>query len=155
MHIKNQCGGKKVLSKSVKKVRSKSVKKVRSKSVKKVRSKSVKKVRSKSVKKVRSKSVSKRQLKKSVNLKKKKSSIRLSLKKGTLSGYHIKDLAKNRRSILESHLKSGKVSYSEMIKYINVLAIYNKNKNPKMSEKFRRDISYIQKNLSSYSKSNK
>lgn len=83
-----------------------------------------------------------------------KSLVKIVLRKGGLPGYHIRDLMKNRRVILMNLLKDKKTTYAEMVARINVLAIYNKNKNPEMSAKFRRDIKYLQKHAAPlYSKS--
>ena len=77
--------------------------------------------------------------------KKNSAPVKITLRKGGLEGYHVKDLARDRRAILEKHLKSGKETYGDMIKRINVLAIYNKNKNPVYSDKFRKDIAWLQR----------
>ncbi len=79
----------------------------------------------------------------------KKSKVRIYLKPGGLKGYRIKDTMKSRRSILKKLLKKN--SYSTIIKRLNVLSIYNKNRNPEISKKVKSDISFIQKNF--YNKS--
>jgi adenylate kinase/ribonuclease R len=79
----------------------------------------------------------------------KKSNVRIYLKPGGLKEYHIKDTMKTRRSILKKLLR--KDSYSTIIKRLNVLSIYNKNRYPEISKKVKSDISYIQKNF--YNKS--
>ena len=79
----------------------------------------------------------------------KKSKVRIYLKPGGLKGYHIKDTMKTRRSILKKLLR--KDSYSTIIKRLNVLSIYNKNRYPEISKKVKSDISFIQKNF--YNKS--
>jgi hypothetical protein len=79
----------------------------------------------------------------------KKSKVRIYLKPGGLKGYRIKDTMKSRRSILKKLLKKN--SYSTIIKRLNVLSIYNKNRYPEISKKVKSDISFIQKNF--YNKS--
>ena len=75
-----------------------------------------------------------------------KSKVRIYVKRGKLQGYSINDTIKSRRSILKKLLK--KTPYGDIIKRLNVLAIYNKNIHPKTSEKVKSDISYIIDNLS-------
>lgn len=70
--------------------------------------------------------------------------VKITLKKGGLPNYHINDNVKVRRKILMNLLKTNKATYSEMIKRINILSIYNKNKNPEMSNRFARDITFLQ-----------
>jgi hypothetical protein len=79
----------------------------------------------------------------------KKSKVRIYLKPGGLKGYRIKDTMKSRRSILKKLLQKN--SYSTVIKRLNVLSIYNKNRYPEISKKVKSDISFIQKNF--YNKS--
>ena len=79
----------------------------------------------------------------------KKSKVRIYLKPGGLKGYRIKDTVKSRRSILKKLLQKN--SYSTIIKRLNVLSIYNKNRYPEISKKVKSDISFIQKNF--YNKS--
>lgn len=63
--------------------------------------------------------------------------------RGALEGYHVNDLVKDKRKMLDWYVK--KDGYSTIIKRLNVLAIYNKNRDPKMSKKVKNDISYLQK----------
>ena len=79
----------------------------------------------------------------------KKSKVRIYLKPGGLRGYRIKDTMKSRRSILKKLLQKN--SYSSIIKRLNILSIYNKNRYPEISKKVKSDISFIQKNF--YNKS--
>jgi len=65
---------------------------------------------------------------------------------GALAKYHVDDKLKTKRAALDSYIK--KDGYATVIRRLNVLSIYNKNRNPKMSEKIRRDISYLQKHYS-------
>ena len=83
---------------------------------------------------------------------KSKSKVRIILGKGSLKGYHVKDSPLKRRRILSRMLKSRKSTYSQVIKRLNVLAIYNKNRSPKLTSKVRTDIKYIQNKFKSYSK---
>jgi hypothetical protein len=62
---------------------------------------------------------------------------------GALAKYHVDDKLKTKRAALDSYVK--KDGYATIIRRLNVLSIYNKNRNPKMSEKIKRDISYLQK----------
>ena len=77
-----------------------------------------------------------------------KRKVRISSKKGNLYGYHVNMLARDRRALLVKLIKKRIATYSQIIKRLNVLAIYNKNKNPLISEKVRRDIKYIQSHIS-------
>ena len=83
----------------------------------------------------------------------KKSKVRIYLKPGGLKGYRIKDTVKSRRSILKKLLQKN--SYSTIIKRLNVLSIYNKNRYPEISKKVKSDISFIQKNFYNLSKKSK
>lgn len=84
--------------------------------------------------------------------KKSKSKVRIPLSKGSLVGYRIKDPAYIRRAILREIIVYKEATYSQVIKRLNVLAIYNKNKSPKTAAKIRSDISYVQDKLKRYSK---
>jgi hypothetical protein len=75
-----------------------------------------------------------------------KSKVRIYTEKGGLKGYSISDTMVNRRSILEKLLR--KTPYSTIIKRLNVLAIYNKNRYPETSSKIKRDMNYLQKTFS-------
>jgi serine/arginine repetitive matrix protein 2 len=96
----------------------------------------------------------KRSVQKSSTKKKKssKSKVRIYVRKGKLYGYHVDYLQNNRRSLLKNILKNKWATYSEVIKRLNVLAIYNKNRHPETSNKIRRDIKYVETYLNKYSK---
>ena len=96
--------------------------------------KSLKKVKSlKSLKKIKRKSKS-------------RSRVRIPITHpGGLHGYHVDLLQKQRRRILHSLLSKRRATYSELIKRLNVLYIYNKNRHPSISKRVKRDINYIQK----------
>jgi septum formation topological specificity factor MinE len=71
--------------------------------------------------------------------------------RGGLYGYHIDFSAKKRRSILHSLLRKRKATYSEVVKRLNVLVIYNKNRHPEVAHKIKRDIDYVHKYFQKYS----
>ena len=75
-----------------------------------------------------------------------KSKVKIYTEKGGLKGYSIHDTMANRRSILKKLLL--KTPYSTIIKRLNVLAIYNKNRYPETSSKIKRDMSFLQKTFS-------
>jgi hypothetical protein len=68
------------------------------------------------------------------------------LSTSSVKGYSIHDTMVNRRSILKNLLL--KTPYSTIIKRLNVLAIYNKNRYPETSSKIKRDMSFLQKTFS-------
>jgi len=68
--------------------------------------------------------------------------LNIKLKKGGLAGYRINDPVKQKKQVLDKLVK--KDGYSTIIKRLNILAIYNKNKNPSYTAKVRKDISYLQ-----------
>lgn len=82
-------------------------------------------------------------------------SVQIKLKKGGLPGYHIRDKKQTRRDILLHLLSSGTTEYSTLIKRLNVLAIYNKNKHPELTDKLRRDMDYIRRKYKQKRSSNK
>jgi len=84
--------------------------------------------------------------------KRSKSKVRIYVTKGKLYGYHVDDMQRSRRSLLKNILKNKWATYSEVIKRLNVLAIYNKNRHPETSDKIRRDIKYVETYLNKYSK---
>lgn len=91
--------------------------------------------------------------KKSVTKKQRsKSKVRISVSKGKMFGYTIHDLQRDRRSLLRKILKNNWATYAQVIKRLNVLAIYNKNRHPDISDKIRKDIKYVETNLNKYSK---
>jgi len=75
---------------------------------------------------------------------KSKSKVRIPIiHKGALGKYHVDLPEKKRRSILENLLSKGKATYSEIIKRLNVLVIYNKRRHPETSRKAKRDLDFI------------
>lgn len=68
--------------------------------------------------------------------------VKIILKKGGLYGYSLKDSLQYRRSILE---KYADINWGKVVKRLNVLSIFNKNKHPIISKKFKNDMKYIQK----------
>jgi hypothetical protein len=78
----------------------------------------------------------------------KKRPINVPLRKGALEGYHMSDKAYTRRKHLLDLIKQNHATYSEVIKRLNVLSIYNKNRAPELSTILRRDINYLQRRLS-------
>jgi hypothetical protein len=83
----------------------------------------------------------------------KKSKVRIYVKSGKLEGYSINDSMKKRRSILKK--LSKKSPYATIIKRLNVLAIYNKNRYPETTKKIQSDMSYLRKNSSTKKRSTK
>ena len=81
---------------------------------------------------------------------KSKSKVRIPATKGKLFGYHVDNLARDRRSLLKSLIRSRKATFSEIIKRLNVLVIYNKRKHPETSKKIKRDLDYIERHMSKY-----
>lgn len=69
------------------------------------------------------------------------------LKKGTLSnfGYSSKIQAKKRKEALTEAVKN--IGYGIVVKKLNAISILNKNTNPKISEIFKKDMNWVQKNL--------
>ena len=74
----------------------------------------------------------------------KRSPVRIKAKKGGLHGYSLKLGLKERRNILDKLVKI--YGYSNIIKKLNLLYVYNKNNYPENALKFRRDILYLQRN---------
>jgi hypothetical protein len=75
-----------------------------------------------------------------------KSLVRIPVTKGKLPGYTLDKSVKSRRSVLKKLAK--KDSWGKIVKRLNVLYIYNKNRHPENAMKFRRDMHYIQKTFS-------
>ena len=79
--------------------------------------------------------------------KKKKTIINVKLKKGELTKYgykNVKSLSKTkRRKALNKAVK--KYGHGKVIRKLSILRTYNKNKNPKLSKKFRNNMVYVQK----------
>ena len=79
-----------------------------------------------------------------------KSKVRIPVTKGKLFGYHVDNLARDRRSLLKSLIRSRRATFSEIIKRLNVLVIYNKRKHPETLKKIKRDLDYIERHTSKY-----
>lgn len=75
--------------------------------------------------------------------------MKIHLEKNSLPGYTLKDTIKERRNILDKLLP--KLSWGNIVKKLNVLYVFNKNKNPTTAMKFRKDMVYIQKNNKKHS----
>lgn len=74
-----------------------------------------------------------------------KSPVRIKLKAiGSLSkfGYHANKSAEVRRAALKKAVKAN--GYTEVIRRLNVLYIYNKNRNPELAVKFKLDMTWVQ-----------
>ena len=137
-------------SKKRSRVRSKMYKKG-SKKRSRVRSKMYKKG-SKKRSRVRSRVYKKSSKKRSRVKRRSKSKVRIPIRqKGLLFGYHVDMTAKSRRSLLKRLLSKRKATYSQIIKRLNVLKIYNKNRHPEISEKIKRDIDFIHRHYQKYS----
>ena len=65
------------------------------------------------------------------------------LHKGSLEGYSTKKPIKARHSSLKRSLR--KHGFSSTIKKLNVLNVYNKYKNPKLSHLVQKDMNYVRK----------
>ena len=74
---------------------------------------------------------------------KSKSRVRIHIEKGALPGYTLSLKRADRREILDKLVK--KLGWSNIVKKLNVLYIYNMNRYPVNAAKFRRDMYYIQK----------
>jgi hypothetical protein len=70
-----------------------------------------------------------------------RSKVRIPVQKGKLPNYHLSDPKEYRRNILNKIAK--KDTWEEVVKRLNVLYIYNKNKHPEIASKFKRDMKYI------------
>ena len=70
--------------------------------------------------------------------------VRIKAQKGGLHGYSLKHKLRDRRNILDRLVKI--YGYSNIIKKLNLLYVYNKNNHPENALKFRRDMIYIQRN---------
>ena len=77
---------------------------------------------------------------------KSKSRVRIHIEKGALPGYSLSLKRSDRREILDKLVK--KYGWSNIVKKLNVLYIYNMNRYPVNAGKFRRDMYYIQKKFS-------
>ena len=74
----------------------------------------------------------------------KRSPVRIKAQKGGLHGYSLKLKLRERRNILDRLVKI--YGHSNIIKKLNLLYVYNKNNHPENALKFRRDMTYIQRN---------
>lgn len=77
---------------------------------------------------------------------KSKSKVRIHIEKGALPGYTLSIKRSDRRNILNTLVK--KFGWSNIVKKLNVLYIYNMNRYPVNAAKYRRDMYYIQKKFS-------
>ena len=75
-----------------------------------------------------------------------KSKVRIPTEKGHLPGYFLHDTRAHRRMVLKKLAK--KDTWGKIVKRLNVLYIYNKNKHPENAGKFKRDMQFIQKEYS-------
>ena len=90
------------------------------------------------------------------SIRKKKSLVRIPITtKGGLFGYRVDMPLDTRRSLLKKILRTGLATYSEVVKRLNVLSIYNKNRHPEISKRVIRDMRYIQKTQSTKRRSTK
>jgi hypothetical protein len=74
---------------------------------------------------------------------KSKSKVRIPVTKGKLEDYSLSDTMEHRRKILRKLAKRD--TWEEIVKRLNVLYIYNKNRYPENAMKFKRDMKYIQR----------
>ena len=84
-------------------------------------------------------------IKSMIKRRKSKSKVRIPVTKGKLPGYHVSNLARDRRKLLIKMIKSKEATYADIIRRLNVLSIYNKSRNPELSSKVARDMAYIRK----------
>jgi hypothetical protein len=75
-----------------------------------------------------------------------KSKVRLHVEKGSLPGYFLADKQSHRRKILTKLAKRD--TWETIVKRLNVLYIYNKNRHPDIAAKFRRDMKFIHNEFS-------
>ena len=73
------------------------------------------------------------------------SPLRLKLIKGSLHGYSTHDSVRSRRKLLVDLIKSEKESYRDIIGRLNVLRVFNKNRNPELYKTVSQDMIYLQK----------
>ena len=73
--------------------------------------------------------------------------LKLHLEKGSLFGYHVDNTLEKKHKLFKKLLSKKEITYSELIKRLNILAIYNKRKHPDISKKVRKDIKYIQEHF--------
>lgn len=85
-----------------------------------------------------------------------RSPVRIKLnKKDQLTGYQLSDFAYMRQGMLGQLIRHNDIPYATVIRRLNALAIFNKNKNPEYVKRIRNDIKYLQKTHYMYSKSYK
>jgi hypothetical protein len=72
--------------------------------------------------------------------------VKIHLEKNALPGYSLSLKKDERRKILNKLAK--KLGWVNIVRKLNVLFIYNKNKHPKTANKFKQDMKYIQKQFS-------
>ena len=75
-----------------------------------------------------------------------KSKVRLHVEKGSLPGYFLADKQSHRRQILKKLAKRD--TWGTIVKRLNVLYIYNKNRHPDTAAKFKRDMKFIHNEFS-------
>jgi len=76
---------------------------------------------------------------------KRKTVIKVSLKKGALTkhGYSTKSPAKVRQTALRKAVKAS--SPGTVIKRLNIIQVYNKNRSPKVAKIARSDMAFVRK----------
>jgi len=74
---------------------------------------------------------------------KSKSKVRIYVKKGGLKGYKVRDPLVKKRAALKRLI--NQYGYSTIIKRLNVIGIYNKNRYPDITKKVRADMAYLRK----------
>ena len=72
--------------------------------------------------------------------------VRLHVEKGSLPGYFLADKQSHRRQILKKLAKRD--TWETIVKRLNVLYIYNKNRHSDTAAKFRRDMKFIHNEFS-------
>ncbi len=74
---------------------------------------------------------------------KRKPVVRIHLREAKLKGYHVKDRADSRRRVLTSGINRKRVTYAEIVRRLNALAIMNKRTHPGTTAKIRADMLYL------------
>lgn len=69
--------------------------------------------------------------------------LKIKLEKGSLPGYTLSIKQKDRRSVLDKLVIE--YGWSNIVKKLNILYVYNKNRYPQNAMKFRKDMFYVQK----------
>ena len=82
-----------------------------------------------------------------------RSRVRIPTQKGKLFGYSLDMPVKERRSLLKRLMKRKLATFSDVIKRLNVLAIYNYRRHPETTKRVRRDMAWVEKNLYTFRKS--